>query len=68
MALSNLAISYSAAWQGQSIVRLGYPMTLALDATIGLVSMTLLPWIRPLPAAPADPAIQPGAAIPERVP
>lgn len=68
MALSNLAISYSATWQGQSIVHLGYPATLALDATLGLVSMTLLPWIRPLAAGAASPRAAPGAAVPELAP
>ena len=43
MALMNLAISYSAAWQGRAIEALGYPATLALDAALGLLSVALLP-------------------------
>jgi MFS family permease len=47
MALINLAISYSAAWQGRSIEALGYPLTLVLDAGLGLVSLALLPFMTP---------------------
>jgi MFS family permease len=47
MALMNLAISYSAAWQGRSIEAWGYPVTLALDAALGLVSLALLPLMTP---------------------
>jgi hypothetical protein len=43
MALLNLVISYSAAWQGRSAEALGYPLTLALDAGLGLLSLALLP-------------------------
>ena len=43
MALSNLAISYSSWWQGLSIVRWGYPVTLLLDCVIGLIMLPLLP-------------------------
>ena len=52
MALSNLAISYSAAWQGAAVSDLGYPVTLALDATAGVVSIALLPFLG-APAAEA---------------
>ena len=47
MALSNLVITYSSWWQGLSIVRWGYPVTLALDAAFGLVVLIFLPWMRP---------------------
>ena len=47
MALTNLAITYSAWWQGLSIERWGYPVTLALDAAFGLVSLVLLPLMKP---------------------
>lgn len=45
MALLNFAISYSARWQGVALARWGYPVTLALDASLGLVCLVLLPWI-----------------------
>jgi PAT family beta-lactamase induction signal transducer AmpG len=44
MALSNLATSYTALWQGHSISRFGYPNTLMLDVLIGLTPL-LLPWM-----------------------
>ena len=47
MAMSNLVITYSAWWQGQAIVRWGYPTTLALDAAAGMVVLLLLPLMRP---------------------
>jgi PAT family beta-lactamase induction signal transducer AmpG len=47
MALSNLVITYTSWWQGLSIVRWGYPVTLALDAAFGLVVLIFLPWMRP---------------------
>jgi hypothetical protein len=58
MAMMNLAIAYSATWQGLSAEALGYPKTLFLDAGVGLLSLLLLPWIRPAtgsetPDAPA---------------
>jgi PAT family beta-lactamase induction signal transducer AmpG len=40
-------ISYTSWWQGLSIVRWGYPVTLAIDATVGLVSLFLLPLMKP---------------------
>lgn len=45
MALNNLAISFSAFWQGVAIERLGYPATLGLDAVVGVVGLALLPFI-----------------------
>lgn len=45
MALLNFAISYSARWQGAALARWGYPVTLALDASLGLLCLFLLPWI-----------------------
>jgi hypothetical protein len=35
MALMNLAIAFSATWQGVAIEALGYPATLLLDAGVG---------------------------------
>jgi MFS transporter, PAT family, beta-lactamase induction signal transducer AmpG len=42
MALMNLVISYTSYWQGWSIKRWGYPVTLALDAAFGLVCLAVL--------------------------
>ncbi|MGD9855190.1 MAG: MFS transporter, partial [Planctomycetaceae bacterium] len=47
MAMQNLVISYTATWQGQSIVRWGYPTTLFLAAAVGLAGLVLLPFMRP---------------------
>jgi PAT family beta-lactamase induction signal transducer AmpG len=47
MALLNLVISYSATWQGIAVERWGYPVTLALDAAVGLVPIALLPLMAP---------------------
>ncbi len=46
MALLNLSIAYSAAWQGIAIEALGYPMTMLIDAVVGLACLALLPWMR----------------------
>jgi len=43
MALMNLTISYSAAWQGWWIERFGYPGTLVVDVAFGMVCLALLP-------------------------
>lgn len=51
MAMSNFVISYSATWQGLSIVRFGYPATLLADAAFGLVCIGLLPFMVVKPAA-----------------
>jgi PAT family beta-lactamase induction signal transducer AmpG len=45
MALSNLCFSYSAAWQGFTLERWGYPATLTIDGLIGLVSIGVLPFM-----------------------
>jgi MFS family permease len=44
MAMMNLVISYSAIWQGKSVVKWGYPTTLAIDAVFGLVCLAVLPF------------------------
>ena len=55
MAMSNLVIIYTSWWQGQSIVRWGYPVTLAIDAAVGLIVVFLLPLMRPRqPAGETD--------------
>jgi len=53
MAMANLVITYTSWWQGLSIVRWGYPVTLALDAAFGLVVLFLLPLMTPKPATAA---------------
>ena len=47
MAMSNLVISYTSWWQGLSIVRWGYPVTLGLDAAFGLIVLFFLPFMTP---------------------
>jgi len=56
MAMMNLAIAYSATWQGIAIEALGYPKTLLIDAVIGLVCLAVLPFIKPsaTPAGDGD--------------
>ena len=55
MAMANLAISYTSWWQGLSIVRWGYPVTLGLDAAFGLVVLFLLPLMKPPAKSVAPP-------------
>lgn len=43
MAMSNFVITYSATWQGWSIERFGYPLTLAADGVLGVLCIALLP-------------------------
>ena len=47
MAMMNLAIAYSATWQGIAIEALGYPKTLLIDGVIGLICLGVLPFIKP---------------------
>jgi PAT family beta-lactamase induction signal transducer AmpG len=47
MAMMNLAISYSATWQGIAAEALGYPKTLLIDAITGLLCLAVLPFIKP---------------------
>jgi len=54
MALLNLAIAYSATWQGIAIEALGYPKTMLIDAIVGLFCLALLPWIRTVRGNQAD--------------
>jgi PAT family beta-lactamase induction signal transducer AmpG len=64
MALMNLAIAYSARWQGWAIEHWGDPLTLTADALFGLVCLACLPLMRvKRKASPAPP----GAALPEGV-
>ncbi len=61
MALMNLAISYSATWQGVSSARWGYPTTLWLDAGLGLICLLCIPFM----AARRTPTLRP---LPDPVP
>jgi predicted MFS family arabinose efflux permease len=65
MAMMNLAISYSATWQGWAIEHWGYPLTLTADALFGLVCLVCLPLMKPVARSAAAPP--PGAAIPEAI-
>jgi len=56
MALMNLAISYSATWQGIAIEAWGYPTTMMVDGVLGLACLTVLPWLKRAEAAPGDSA------------
>lgn len=42
VALVNLTVSYSSAWQGHCLAKCGYPVTLTVDALLGMVSLPLL--------------------------
>jgi PAT family beta-lactamase induction signal transducer AmpG len=68
MAMLNLTISYTARWQGWAIERFGYPVTLTVDAALGMIGVILLPLLRPRPRVAKEPAVAPGEAIPETVP
>lgn len=46
MALMNLAIAYSATWQGIAIEAWGYPTTLLVDGILGVACLALLPWLK----------------------
>jgi PAT family beta-lactamase induction signal transducer AmpG len=46
MALMNLAISYSATWQGIAIEAWGYPNTMMVDGILGLACLLVLPWLK----------------------
>ena len=54
MALMNLGIAYSAAWQGIAAEWIGYPKTLWIDAIFGLACLVLLPWIVGTPGNTPD--------------
>ena len=46
MAMMNLAIAFSATWQGVAIEAWGYPATLLIDAIVGPLCVLLLPAMR----------------------
>lgn len=69
MSLMNLALSYSAWWQGKVAAAWGYPATLLIDAAFGLVCLVVLPFTLPKFAAVAPPgAAEPAVAGPEAEP
>jgi MFS transporter, PAT family, beta-lactamase induction signal transducer AmpG len=63
MAMMNLALAYSATWQGIAIEALGYPKTLLIDAVTGVLCLAVLPFIKPV----ASPAGDGGGAARARV-
>jgi len=66
MAMLNFTISYTARWQGWAIERFGYPVTLALDAGLGMIGVALLPLLKPRPRTDTvAEEIGAGTAIPE---
>jgi PAT family beta-lactamase induction signal transducer AmpG len=60
MALSNLVITYTSWWQGNSLVTWGYPVTLVIDSVVGLFVLLLLPLMG---ARKADPAASPSPRL-----
>ena len=64
MALMNVAIGYSATWQGWAVEHWGYPLTLTADALFGLVCLVCLPLMAPAAKAALPP---PGAEVPEAI-
>jgi PAT family beta-lactamase induction signal transducer AmpG len=52
MALANLAISYSAAWQGVAAEAWGYPRTMVVDVVFGAVCLALIPFMARKAGAP----------------
>jgi PAT family beta-lactamase induction signal transducer AmpG len=64
MALMNLAISYSATWQGIAIEAWGYPTTMMVDGILGLACLLVLPWLRRSGAPNGGEAGSGHAAIP----
>ncbi len=57
MAFMNVAISYSATWQGWAIEHWGYPLTLTADAAFGMVCLACLPFMKPAPKLAVGAAI-----------
>lgn len=62
MAMSNLVITYTSWWQGNSVVTWGYPVTLAIDSAVGLVVLFLLPFMKARRST--DPAATPARSTP----
>jgi MFS transporter, PAT family, beta-lactamase induction signal transducer AmpG len=53
LAMVNLTVVFSSAWQGWAIEKLGYPSTLAIDSLLGMVSLPLLLLMTPATTQPA---------------
>jgi PAT family beta-lactamase induction signal transducer AmpG len=72
MAILNFVITYTATWQGLALAKWGYPITLTLDSILGLIGISLLPFmvagkkLLNLPDLPSR--FQPGGAVPEGLP
>ncbi|HEU4458583.1 MAG TPA: MFS transporter [Methylibium sp.] len=49
MAMMNLAIAYSAQWQGIAAEAFGYPRTLLIDGLYGLLCLVFLPFLKARP-------------------
>jgi len=49
MAMMNLAIAYSAQWQGIAAETLGYPRTLLIDGFLGLLCLCFIPFLKSKP-------------------
>ena len=47
MSMMNLVTTYTAVWQGYTIERFGFAQTLYIDGCVGLISLSLLPFLRP---------------------
>jgi len=45
MALMNLTISYSAAWQGIAVEAWGYPRTMLVDVLVGVACLAVIPFM-----------------------
>ncbi len=54
MALMNLAIAFSATWQGIAVEAWGYPTTLMIDGIVGLLCLGVLPWLKRMEGAAAN--------------
>ena len=67
MAMANLAISYSATWQGIAIEAWGYPRTMLVDGILGLLCILLLPFMTRLDAGKVGLADEHGPSRARRV-
>jgi PAT family beta-lactamase induction signal transducer AmpG len=52
MALANVAIAYSATWQGIAIEAWGYPRMMLIDVMVGVLCLAIIPFLRPTFDAP----------------
>src|SRR5262245_54519182 len=68
MALMNLAIAYTAKWQGWAVEHWGYPLTLTADTVFGLFCLACLPFMKPPEKSAARAGSAPaGAEVPEAI-